>query len=493
MRELKERLAEANISTFAVSGTNLAARDYTDKKGQADTSAILAKRINDFPNKVLRVQLHGEPVPIPSKQDGVTHLKIPIIVFVDQKAYAQEAVQLATTLDKPALQRVSGNLKLKSQARPGREALRALSGVQLLPNDEFIAYNDFAEGQAAVEVIYGLLREAQQKFGTLPETPGVITLMSGLSATGTTRLSLFAMNKAALGSVDAASPCKIVVTVGLADASGAELDSTEHSLEPEDENHTGIPFVFEKGAKYHTLDGLDVRISPGLRTQPGGYIIQISTSWTGDVYADIETEMLPRLQSVKLSVKWSGPNGGRTDTDQRTEEYEKEHLRQRNAPLQQPSSTPREGSTANSGPGENPTSTESQVAASPNTTPQSMEARRAEPVRTSTINPPQGSGEIPGQGMLNGERYPQTRQRLLTLENIKGFNAAEVRYAINEIYARYGATFPNHPDVQQQFQKFDWYHPDPKLTFHDIDQSMSDIERENVKVLARYRAMTSQP
>jgi hypothetical protein len=33
------------------------------------------------------------------------------------------------------------------------------------------------------------------------------------------------------------------------------------------------------------------------------------TSWTGDVYADIETEMVPRLKSVKVSVKWSGRKG----------------------------------------------------------------------------------------------------------------------------------------------------------------------------------------
>jgi hypothetical protein len=67
-----------------------------------------------------------------------------------------------------------------------------------------------------------------------------------------------------------------------------------------------------------------------------------------------------------------------------------------------------------------------------------------------------------------------------------------VQYAINEIYARNGATF-HHPDVRQQFQKFDWYQPKPGLTFDDIDQSMSDIERHNLKMLAQYRAMSSQP
>jgi YARHG domain len=129
------------------------------------------------------------------------------------------------------------------------------------------------------------------------------------------------------------------------------------------------------------------------------------------------------------------------------------------------------------------------------TDPNQSVAPRALPVGPSSGQVNQAKdvniGSQTDKAALPGERYPQTRQRLLTLENIKGLSAAEVRYAINEIYARYGATFSNHPDVQRQFQKFDWYHPKPKLTFEDIDQSMSDIERENVKVLAQYRAMTS--
>jgi hypothetical protein len=310
IRQLKERLAEANISTFPASGADLAARDYTDKKGQADTSAILAKRINDFPNRVLRVQAHGEPVPIPSKQDGVTRLKIPIIVFVDQKAYAQEIAELTTTLDKLALQRVTGNLKLgkREQANdPLRRGLRTSSGVRLLPNDEFFARSSGGQ-EFSTDAFYELKREAKQKFGTLPETPSVITLLSGFSATGTTRLSLYAMNKSALGSLDAAFPCRIVVTVGLADASGAQLDFIEHSFEPLDQNGMGNAFVFEENIPIRTLPDCDVWISPGMRTNGGGWDLVISTSWTGDVYADVETERLPRLKRIKLSVKWSGPN-----------------------------------------------------------------------------------------------------------------------------------------------------------------------------------------
>jgi hypothetical protein len=189
-------------------------------------------------------------------------------------------------------------------------------------------------------------------------------------------------------------------------------------------------------------------------------------------------------------VKWTGPDSGKTDASQKTEDHAEKQLKLANAPAPQPSSTSREERTVNSETENRPASTES--GASPYSTPQSAEVRRAAPVMTPTINPPQDSVEIPSQRTLNGERYPQTRQRLLTLDNLKGLSASEVRYAINEIYARYGATFPNHPDVQQQFQKFDWYHPEPKLTFEDIDQSMSDFERENVRVLAQYRTTAWQ-
>jgi YARHG domain len=93
---------------------------------------------------------------------------------------------------------------------------------------------------------------------------------------------------------------------------------------------------------------------------------------------------------------------------------------------------------------------------------------------------------------LPGERYPQTRQLEITTDEMARMNIAQVRYAINEVYARYGATFPRTPDVQQQFQKFSWYHPNPGITFETIDQKMSDIERQNVKVLAAYRETLRQ-
>jgi YARHG domain len=91
--------------------------------------------------------------------------------------------------------------------------------------------------------------------------------------------------------------------------------------------------------------------------------------------------------------------------------------------------------------------------------------------------------------LLQGERYPQTRERLLSVEDVNNMTVDQMRYAINEVYARYGATFPHQPEIQQQFQEFDWYRPSPKLTFQAIDQMMTDTEKRNVKFLAYVREL----
>jgi hypothetical protein len=304
IRQLKERLAAANISTLAVNGTDLAARVQTETSAVEGAAAILSKRFNDFPNRVLRIEARGEPVPIVSKQEGVTRLKIPIIVVVDQEAYGQEVAELTAALDKLALQRVTGNLHFPRGGSQGRESLRGPSGVALLPTNRFYASGLGAgEEVAAGKALYELIRDAQQKFSALPEAPGVVTVMNGLSRSGTTRLSLYAVNKVALGSLNLPTSCKIRVTVQLVDANENELESSEHDLEPEDENRSGIQLILEKGPNaYSVYDIGDVRIWPGLRTHPD--FLQLSTSWAGDAYVDVDTEMLPRLKRCKLSVRW---------------------------------------------------------------------------------------------------------------------------------------------------------------------------------------------
>jgi hypothetical protein len=117
------------------------------------------------------------------------------------------------------------------------------------------------------------------------------------------------------------------------------------------------------------------------------------------------------------------------------------------------------------------------------------EQRPVRPAWPVTPPPTPEATETPDQRPLNGERYPQTRQHLLTMDDVKGMSLEQIRYAINEVYARYGAMFPNAPHIQRQFQKFEWYHPNPGVTFEEIDRLMSDTERQNVKLLAKCREL----
>ena len=86
-------------------------------------------------------------------------------------------------------------------------------------------------------------------------------------------------------------------------------------------------------------------------------------------------------------------------------------------------------------------------------------------------------------GPYPGERFPQTRLRTLTEADVANWSYPQLRYAINELYARHGATFPNAPDIENQFRKFPWYHPLSGRTFDQIEASFSQIEIQNIKVL----------
>jgi YARHG domain len=86
-----------------------------------------------------------------------------------------------------------------------------------------------------------------------------------------------------------------------------------------------------------------------------------------------------------------------------------------------------------------------------------------------------------------GELYPQTRQRLLTMAEIDALGLAQLRYAINEMYARHGAAFPSQPPIEAQYRKFPWYHPNPTLTFDQIEASFSEVEKENILLLGQAR------
>lgn len=86
-----------------------------------------------------------------------------------------------------------------------------------------------------------------------------------------------------------------------------------------------------------------------------------------------------------------------------------------------------------------------------------------------------------------GERFPETRIRLLTESEASGMSFARLRYAINEIYARHGADFGSKQELRRQFAQFEWYRPQPGLSYDSIENELSSVERANIELLAKYR------
>ena len=87
---------------------------------------------------------------------------------------------------------------------------------------------------------------------------------------------------------------------------------------------------------------------------------------------------------------------------------------------------------------------------------------------------------------LPGERFPQTRTRDLDAEEIAQMSDEDVRYAINEMFARYGMTFRD-KDLQAEFEPYKWYQPNDKWTPAQIERQFSKREKHNADLLATER------
>lgn len=91
-----------------------------------------------------------------------------------------------------------------------------------------------------------------------------------------------------------------------------------------------------------------------------------------------------------------------------------------------------------------------------------------------------------------GEKYPQTKTRLLKPSEIKKLSSAQKQYAINEIFARHGLLFGD-LELRKQFLPFDWYRPEPGQTTAQTRQQFNSYERRNVERLAKARAPKDEP
>ncbi|HRQ89920.1 MAG TPA: YARHG domain-containing protein, partial [Bacteroidia bacterium] len=104
-------------------------------------------------------------------------------------------------------------------------------------------------------------------------------------------------------------------------------------------------------------------------------------------------------------------------------------------------------------------------------------------------NPPAPTATMARAPRLEGRRYPEVSERLLTQSEVGAMSFGQLRYAINELYAIHGFAFaaPSAAEIRKHFSQFSWFRPDPAMTMELIDQRMSETERRNIEILATER------
>ena len=131
---------------------------------------------------------------------------------------------------------------------------------------------------------------------------------------------------------------------------------------------------------------------------------------------------------------------------------------------------------------------------------QPAEARKSKPALTPPLHQSDARNKDAGLQMpkiitwadrlnapMEGERCPETRLRRLEPAYAEKLSKSELRYAINEMYARHGALFPQ-KELSALFANKKWYRPRPGVSFDEIERSkFSEIERFNLKVLVDAR------
>ncbi len=93
-----------------------------------------------------------------------------------------------------------------------------------------------------------------------------------------------------------------------------------------------------------------------------------------------------------------------------------------------------------------------------------------------------GNPLFPADRSMSGERFAQTRMRLLQSSEVQNWNGDDLQYAINEALARHGYVFED-KRVAAIFDKLSWYHRRRDLSPQQIEESLSDLELQNIKTL----------
>ena len=118
--------------------------------------------------------------------------------------------------------------------------------------------------------------------------------------------------------------------------------------------------------------------------------------------------------------------------------------------------------------------------------PKEIKTLQPEAGQTSVADAPATDAESAAVPAMPGERYPETRLQLLGPADLMDLNLNDVRYAINEMYARHGAVFKN-AEIAKDFANKEWFKPRPGVSFGEIEKEFSAIEADNLKLLGKER------
>jgi hypothetical protein len=87
---------------------------------------------------------------------------------------------------------------------------------------------------------------------------------------------------------------------------------------------------------------------------------------------------------------------------------------------------------------------------------------------------------------FEGEKFAATREEPITVANANELELSDVKYAINEMFARHGANFKD-AKIKKTFAEFSWYQPRTDVIMDDVEKEFSEVEKSNLAVLRRCR------
>lgn len=93
-----------------------------------------------------------------------------------------------------------------------------------------------------------------------------------------------------------------------------------------------------------------------------------------------------------------------------------------------------------------------------------------------------GNPLFPADRAMPGERFAQTRMRILRPDEAQNWTTDDLQHAIYEVFARHGRRYED-KKIADLFSNLSWYRPRADLSNKQIEESLSDVEVQNLMML----------